>query len=126
MKIFIRIVISALALWLATAIVPGLNVPKSPSTGENLIHIAIIGAIFAGVTHFIRPIVKFLSLPFYLVTLGLFFLVVNALMIMLTGWITAHTSWPLHVDGFGAAFLGGIVVSLATLVLEPLLVRDEY
>jgi putative membrane protein len=66
----------------------------------------------------VRPIVSFLSLPLYIVTLGLFTLVVNALMIMLTGWLSELTDYGLRVDGFWTALVGGLIVAVVSFLLS--------
>ena len=69
----------------------------------------------------VRPIVRLLSLPLYVLTLGLFILVVNALMLLLTSWIADLLDVPFHVDGFWAAVLGGLVISFVSWALSLLL-----
>ena len=74
--------------------------------------------MFTLVNLVVRPVVALLSLPFYILTLGLFFLVVNALMLLLTGWITSFTDYGLRVDGFWTAVLGGLVIAIASWILH--------
>jgi putative membrane protein len=70
-------------------------------------------------------VVALLSLPLYILTLGLFFLVVNALMLMLTGWITSFTDYGLQVDGFWNALLGGLIIAIATWLVQLLVPGDQ-
>ncbi|MDO5726691.1 MAG: phage holin family protein [Bowdeniella nasicola] len=118
MRFFIRVLVSGLALWFATLIVPGLEFAAKATTGEVVLTIAVVAVFFTLVNMLIRPIVVFLALPLYILTLGLFSLVVNALMLLLTGWISAHTEFLLNVDGFLPAFFGGIVIAIASWILN--------
>jgi putative membrane protein len=77
--------------------------------------------IFGVVNAIVRPIVSLLSIPLYILTLGLFFFVVNALMLMLTSWIADQVGVPFEVDGFWTAVFGAIVISLASAAIGMLL-----
>lgn len=114
--IVLRIVINAVALWVADAIVPGLSV--SDSTGELI----LVAIVFGVVNAFIKPIVQILSCPLTILTLGLFTLVINALMLMLTGWLTGGA---VSAENFWAALLGSIVISIASTVLSWFLVEKD-
>ena len=121
MSFIIRLIVSAVAIWLASVIVPGIDLAPSESVGQKILILAIVALVFTLVNMIVRPIVKLLSLPLYILTLGLFSFVVNALMLMLTGWLSSHTEFALSVDGFLAAFLGAIIISIATWVLNVIL-----
>ena len=77
--------------------------------------------MFGIVNAIVKPIVAFLSIPLYILTLGLFTIIVNALMLMLTAWITEATSWGLRIDNFGVACWGAIIISIVSLVLSVLI-----
>ena len=77
-----------------------------------------VGLIFGLVNAVVKPIVKFFAFPLYILTLGLFTLVVNALMLMLTAWITSHAAWGLQVDSFGTAVVGALIISIVSWVLS--------
>jgi len=83
--------------------------------------LAVAGALFGLVNFIVKPLIKVLSFPLYLLTFGLFALVVNALMLMATSWLSEQLGNGLVVDGFESAMLGGIVVSIALLILTALL-----
>ena len=104
----IKLLINAFALWFAAWLVNGMHL------SENPIEVAIVALVFGLVNAVIKPIVLLLSLPMLLLTLGLFTLVVNAAMLGLAAWFTAG----LVIDNFAAAFLGGLVVSVTSLVLS--------
>lgn len=116
-KLIIRLVINAVALWVASRIVPGIYVADSLG---NLFFVALI---FGLINALIKPIIRFFTCPFYVLTLGLFTFIVNALMLMLTSYVTSER---LSVSGFGAAFLGGIVISIVSTLLSLFLSDDNY
>jgi putative membrane protein len=119
-ELIIRLVVNGIALWIATLVVDGVDIEASTTTGEVLTILAI-AAVFAVVNIVVRPIVKLLSLPLYVITLGLFTFVVNALMLLLTSWIADLLDVPFHVDGFWAALLGGLVISFVSWVINLVL-----
>jgi putative membrane protein len=114
-QLVIRVVINAVALWVADYLVPGLTV--SDSTGELI----LVAVVFGLVNAFIKPIVQILSCPLTILTLGLFTLVINALMLMLTGWLTGGVS----TTDFWAALLGALVISIVSTILSWVLVEND-
>jgi putative membrane protein len=120
MSLIIRLIVNAIALWVATVIVSGVEL-EGASTQDRVITLLVVAAIFALVNVVVRPIVKILSLPLYVLTLGLFTFVVNALMLLLTSWIADQFDVPFSVDGFWSAVLGGLVISFVSWVLNVLL-----
>ncbi len=111
---FVTLVINMLAIALTANFVPGIVVPN------NLVELAVIALVFGIVNALVRPILTLLSLPFVVVTLGLFMLVINAAMLGLTAWLT-----PLTISGFWTAVLGGIIISLINMVLSSFLADDR-
>lgn len=120
MSLIIRLIVNAIALWVATVIVSGIEL-EGASTQDRVITLLVVAAIFALVNVVVRPIVQILSLPLYVLTLGLFTFVVNALMLLLTSWIADLFDVPFSVDGFWSAVLGGLVISFVSWVLNLLL-----
>ena len=110
----IRLFVNALALSAAAWLIPGITL--AGGFGDVL----LVAFIFGLVNAFLKPVLLLLSLPFLLLTLGLFALVVNALLLLLTDALMAQFS----VSGFGAAFFGSLVVSIVTLVLGGMLQDD--
>ena len=109
MGIVIGILITAAALWVTTAIVPGIQIESSVTS------FLIVAVIFGLVNVFVRPFVKLLSLPVTILTLGLFSFVVNAMMLMLTAWL-AGSAMSIAGDGLaylGWALIGSVVISIA-------------
>ena len=121
MAFLVRVLINGVAIWLATLILPGLTIVGGDSNWETLGIILLIALVFGLVNAIVKPIVAFLSIPMYILTLGLFTIVVNALMLMLTAWITEATDWGLRIDNFGVACWAAIIVSVVSLVLSVLL-----
>lgn len=115
----IRVVITAIAVWAAASWVPGIavDVADTGTAGAIAIYL-VVGALLALVNAYVRPVVTLLSLPLLILTLGLFYLVVNALMLGLTAWLTGWLDFGLIVDGFGPAVLGAIVVAVVSMVLS--------
>lgn len=107
MNLLIRLVINAVALWVAGMLIDGITLGT-----ENIPQLLIIALVFGLINAIIRPLVKMISLPIIFLTLGLFALVINALMLMLTGAVMDG----LAVDGFIPAFLGSIVISVVSTV----------
>ncbi len=117
MRFLLRVIITGFAIWLATVLLPGITVVGGETTLERLSVLAVVALVFGLVNAVVKPVVKLLAFPLYILTLGLFALVVNALMLMLTAWVTEFTTWGLRVDGFGNALVGALIISVVTLVL---------
>jgi putative membrane protein len=118
MPFLIRLLVNACALWVATRVVPGVGF-----TGGWLPFLGV-ALVFGVVNAVIRPITKLLALPLIILTLGLFSLVINGLMLWLTSALSSALDLGFHVDGFWPAFFGALVVSLVSLILS-LLVRER-
>jgi putative membrane protein len=122
MHFFWRWFVNAVALLIAAWLISGIRLTGSggrPGTNE-WVTLAIVALIFGVVNAIIRPIVVLLTLPLTIVTLGLFMFVVNALMLMLTSRIAGALDLGFRVDGFGAALLGALVISVVGFVLGRL------
>lgn len=115
MRIIIRILINAAALWVAAQLLEGITLSDQP------VAVLIVAIVFGLINSLIRPVVKLLTFPITIVTLGLFTLVVNAAMLQLTDWLTTG----LDVVGFWTSVLGGIVISLVSWFLSVLLPDAE-
>jgi putative membrane protein len=118
MNFLIRLLINAVALWLATRLVDGI------SFDGEMIFLLLVALIFGVVNAIVKPILIFLTFPFLIVTLGLFLLVLNGAMVWLTGAISDAADLGFHVSGFRAAFLGGLVVSVASFLLSLMVGKD--
>lgn len=121
LSIIVRLVVNAIALWVTAAIIDGVQI-EAASTQDEVITVIIVAAIFGVINTLVKPVVKLLSLPAYLLTLGLFTFVVNALMLWLTSWVAGQLDVSFHVDGFWpAAVLGALVVTFVSWLLNILL-----
>ena len=123
MKTVLRVALTAIALWVATAVVPGINV-TTDSTPKRIGTLLAVAVIFGLVNGFLKPIVKTLGCVFYIVTLGLVAFVVNGLLLWFTSWVAGQVKLPFNVDGFWAAFWGAIVVGVISWLLN-LFVHDD-
>ena len=111
MRFVIRLLVNAAALWVATQLVPGVVFD-----GDWLTLLAV-ALVFGVVNAVVRPATKLVTFPFIILTLGLFLLVINGLMLMLTSFLSDRLGLGFDVRGFGAAFWGALVVSLVNAVV---------
>lgn len=106
MRLVLRILVYAAAVWVAVAVVDGLDFSGS------VVALGVIGLVLAGVNAIVKPILKVLSLPLIILSLGLFLLVINAVSLWLTVQISESFDLGLTSSGFGATFIGAVIVSL--------------
>ncbi|PFG34978.1 phage holin family protein [Sanguibacter antarcticus] len=119
MSFFVRILVNAVAIWLTTLLLGDhFEVVSESTTGGRVVVFLAVALVFGLVNAVVKPVLKFFSFPLYILTLGLFTLVVNALMVLLTAWITEQTDWGLRVDGFGWALVGALVVSVLSMIIS--------
>jgi putative membrane protein len=121
----IRAGLTGLALWIVTLVVDGIGFVGGDTTAQRIGIIFVVAVIFGLVNAFIKPVVQLFSIPLYILTLGLFHIVINAFMLWLTAWITENTThWGLYIDHFWwTAIWAAIVLSLVSWVLS-LVLRD--
>ncbi|MEO3860714.1 phage holin family protein [Acrocarpospora sp. B8E8] len=117
MKVILKIVVVAASLWVATQVVDGITVESSDTTRQigTLLAVALI---FGIINTLLKPIIKVVGCAFYVLTLGLFALVVNAGLLYLTSWIAGKIDLPFHVAGFWAAFWGAIIIGIVSWLLD--------
>jgi len=118
MSFLLRVIINAVAIWLATLVLSGLEVVGGDDTTTTVLVFLVVALVFGLVNAVVKPIVKLLSMPLYILTLGLFTIVVNAAMLWLTGWLSQQTDYGLRIDNFGTAVLGALIISIISLVLS--------
>ena len=119
MRLILRILINAAALWAAVHLVSGIHFTGSTT---SLLGVALVFGILNAI---VRPILFVLSLPVLILTLGLFTFVLNAIVLLLTSALSSRMGLGFSVDGFGAAFWGAIVISIVSIFLS-LFVRDSH
>ncbi|MDE0200306.1 MAG: phage holin family protein [Caldilineaceae bacterium] len=116
MKLLLRLVGNAVALYAASTLIDGIQFGAGGEVDFG--SLLMVALIFGVVNAIIKPFVKVVTCPAFLVTLGLFTFVVNALMLLLTGWLAGLLNVDFQVDGFGAAFWGAIVISFVSFLLS--------
>ena len=116
----IRAAVTGFALWVVTHVVHGLSFVGGDTRLQRVGIIFVVAVIFGLVNAFIKPVVQILSIPLYILTLGLFHIVVNALMLWITAWITENTThWGLAIDHFWwTAVWAAVVLSIVGWVLS--------
>ena len=112
MQFVLRLLINAAALWAATQIVGGVSYDGGWTS------LFVVALVFGVLNASVRPLLKLFTLPLLILTLGFFTFVINAIMLMLTSWVSGILHLGFHVAGFGAAFLGSLVVSLVSFLLS--------
>jgi putative membrane protein len=117
MPFLIRLLVNAAALWVATQLVPGVTYVGGPLPFLG------VALVFGLINAILRPVLKILTLPIIILTLGIFALVINGLMLLLTSSLSEALGLGFHVRGFWPAFWGALVVSIVSTILS-LLIKD--
>ncbi|MFG2224750.1 phage holin family protein [Streptomyces sp. NPDC048644] len=111
----------AVAVWLLE---PDISL-TGHNTGRKALTLILVALIFGVVNFIVKPVVKLLSFPLFILTLGLITLVINALMLLLTSWLAGTFNLAFHVDGFWTAVLGGVIVSVVSWAMHVLLPDED-
>ncbi len=109
-NLLIRLVINGVALWVASYLVPGITLTTDIGS------VLLVAVVFGLINALIKPVVDFFTCPFYILTLGLFTFIVNALMLLLTSALSGPERF--HVADFWSALLGGIVIGIVSMLLN--------
>ena len=121
MNFIIRWIVTAIAVGAAVWIVPGLEAIGSNAT----VSVIVLALVLALINTSIKPVLQFLSLPISVLTLGIFSLIVNALMLELAAWLAGGIFGSgIAISGFGAAFLGSIIISIVSALVNGLIGND--
>jgi putative membrane protein len=112
MRFLIRLLINAAALWIATRIVPGITASSEIST------FLLVALVFGLLNALVGPLLRLLTCPLMILTLGLFTFVINAVILLLTSAVAGRFGLGFHVAGFWAAFWGALVVSIVSVLLS--------
>ncbi|MDR1117974.1 MAG: phage holin family protein, partial [Bifidobacteriaceae bacterium] len=125
-----RVVINAAGLWAVCALWDSMRlVPGDGSFVSSVLRFLVLGLILAAVDSIVKPVAKFISFPLYILTFGLFALVVNAAMLELVSWIASWSRWGLEIDSFatavGAALALAVLTALLSLPFKRRAARDR-
>ncbi|MET8575541.1 phage holin family protein [Streptomyces sp. NPDC005012] len=120
MNFLVKTLANAGALAVAVWLIDKISL-EGGSTGKKAGTLILVALIFGLVNLLVKPVVQLLTLPLFILTLGLITLVVNALMLMLTSWIAGKLDLSFHVDGFWTAVLGGLVIAVVSWALNLVL-----
>jgi putative membrane protein len=119
-NLIIRLLANAVALAVASWLVAGITL-QGATTGKRVLTLLIVAAIFGVVNAVVRPVVKVLSFPLLILTLGLLTFVINALMLWLTSWITGKLDVQFHVNGFWSALFGALIITIVGMIINAVL-----
>lgn len=126
MRFIVWVLTTSAGLAVAAWILPGIwfegaDAPFGDEVQDKILPLLLTGVIMAVISMTVEPVVKLLSLPFIIVTIGLFLLVINALMLLLAAWVADLVDLGFHVDGFWWAVLGSIIITLVTSFIDAIL-----
>lgn len=112
-RFLLQLAATIIGIWVATLLVPGVSF-ASGGFFSALVTLVLIALVFTAVNSIVHPMVKTLTAPLYALTFGLFALVTNALMFMLTGWLAGKLGIPFEVSGFWAALFGALITAIVS------------
>lgn len=125
MRFLTWLLTNAIALAVAAWLIDGIRFTGTDDTSEKILPLLVVALILGAVSSFVKPVLQILSIPFIIVTLGLFLLVINALMLMLTGWVADTIGVDFEVTGFWPAVGGAIVITVVTWMVDSLIGPEE-
>src|SRR5215468_3644452 len=125
MRILIKLVVTALAVWVATALVSGIHV-QAHTTAGKVTTVVVVALIFGVINAVLKPIAKTIGCLAYVATFGLISIVVNGLLFWLTSYAAGKLSVPFHIDGFLPAVLGALIVGIVGWLLSLVLDRRDH
>ena len=117
MRFVLRVLITAVAMLVATWLLPGIEVTAG-TTWRKVATLVVVALIFGVINAVLKPIVKVVGCIFYILTLGLIGLVVNGLLLWLTSWVAGKLNLPFHITGFWPAFWGAIIIGVVSWLLS--------
>ena len=107
-------------LWVTVHVVPSISIEAS-SASQTVIVLAVVALVFTAVNSMIKPVVKTLAFPLYVLTFGLFALVTNSLLFALTGWLSTSLGFPMTTGGFWSCLAGAVITSVVSSIVSGLL-----
>ncbi|MFF0746813.1 phage holin family protein [Streptomyces sp. NPDC004111] len=120
MNFVVKTIANAVALWVAVLLIDDITLTGT-STGRKVGTLLVVALLFGLVNVLVKPVVRLLSFPLFVLTLGLFTLVVNALMLLLTSWLADKFDLAFHVEGFWTAVVGALIISIVSWALNMVL-----
>jgi putative membrane protein len=124
MRILIKLVVTALAVWVTTVLVSGIHL-NAHTTAGKITTLIVVALIFGVINAVLKPIAKTVGCLAYAVTFGLISIVVNGLLFWLTSWVAQQLSVPFHIDGFVPALLGALIVGIIGWLLSLVVDRHD-
>ncbi|EME98798.1 phage holin family protein [Streptomyces mobaraensis NBRC 13819 = DSM 40847] len=125
MKNFVvKTIANAAALAVAIWLLKGITL-AGETTAAKAVTLLVVALLFGLVNFLVKPVVKLLSFPLFILTLGLITLVINALMLLLTSWLAGKFDLAFHVGGFGPALVGGVIISIVAWAMHVILPDDK-
>ncbi|WP_406507694.1 phage holin family protein [Streptomyces sp. NBC_00212] len=125
MKNFVvKTIANAAALAVAIWLVKNITL-TGDNTGKKALTLVLVALVFGVVNFVVKPVVKFLSFPLFILTLGLITLVINALMLLLTSWLADKLNLSFHVEGFWTAVVGALIISVVSWAMHVVLPDDK-
>jgi len=124
MRILIKLVVTAAAVWVAALLIPGIHL-HTHSTAKKVGTLVLVALIFGIINALLKPIAKTIGCLAYVVTFGLISIVVNGLLFWLTSWVAGKLKLPFHITGFVPAVLGALIVGVVGWVLSLILDRRD-
>lgn len=109
----LRVLANVVAIWLATMLVPGVEIGGT-ELSDRALTVVLVSLVFGVVNVVLRPIVRVVTFPLYVLTLGLFTFVVNALLLWFTAWLSGELGLDFAIEGFVPALLASLVVSIVS------------
>jgi putative membrane protein len=124
MRLILRLLANAGALAVATWLLSGITL-TAPTTGRKVLTLLIVALIFGIVNAIVKPIFTLVTAVAVLLTLGLFLIVINALMLLLTSWLSDQVNLGWHVEGFWTAVLGSIIISIISFLVNAFIPEKD-
>ncbi|MEU5027136.1 MULTISPECIES: phage holin family protein [Streptomyces] len=123
-NLLVKTIANAGALWVAIWLLKDITL-NGENAGRKAITLILVALVFGLVNVVVKPVVKLLAFPLFILTLGLITLVINALMLLLTSWLANKFDLAFHVEGFGTAVIGALIISIVAWALHVVLPDDK-
>lgn len=123
MRFLVRLVGNMVGLWLAAEWIPGVQVIEGEETWQTWAYLAVIAAILTVVGSLVRPLIKVIAFPLYILTFGLFSLITNVIVLQLAAWASRTVGVPISFDSWGTTFLAATLVAIISAIIVGILGR---